>query len=97
MRYCGPLRNDMNGDGKTTISDLWEALWWLICWPGDTLIGWMGQSEKPAAFFEITWQSCQTWKSFFISLVFYFFCLFVLALLEAIGKTIGRAMGFRVD
>lgn len=87
----------MNGDGVTTISDLWETLWWIVCWPGDTLIGWMGRNDELARYFEITWASCQTWKSLFISLAFYLLCLLGLSVIEAVAKSIGRALGFRVD
>lgn len=69
----------MTGDGKITISDVWE--WFLFGWfaPGDGLsFAVMKYAPALATFFEITPASYGGWISGGVSLVFWFVALFYL-------------------
>jgi hypothetical protein len=49
---------DMNGDGQTTISDVWLVIKWLFYAPGDwLLLVFMRNFPGGALFFEVTPQS----------------------------------------
>ncbi len=68
------FRSDMNADGATTISDVWEWFVWLYFYPGDLLIRWLVGSAA-GRFFELTAKSYGGLFSGIVSGVFWFVVL----------------------
>lgn len=68
---CAFVRMDMNGDGLSTISDIWSLIGAVFYFPGNLVIDWLSQSSKVAAFLEITPGSCGNGSALAISIIFW--------------------------
>ena len=86
MRYCGePYYGQIE-----TISDVWSIIVSIAKWPGDQILGWVGQYPSLAKFFELSPSTCGGWAPAILTIIAWVTVLFIFGVISVLAERPNR-------